>query len=138
MDSKQKRIYSTKDIALAYITIVNPDSYTVEGQLEKSVIALRKVHYRHRDSLIPLDTYFPYYSIEKTVPIITKMKKVSSFITTNEIDKIVEYERVVQKETNIKPKIEEIICTGEKSQKIEKIQSELAIDKVKKLMVSKI
>ena len=38
MDKKVRKIYPTKDIVLAYVTTVNPDSYTVDGQLEKSVI----------------------------------------------------------------------------------------------------
>jgi len=135
MDKKSKRIYSTKDIVLAYVTTVNPDSYTIEGQLEKSIIALKKVHYRNKTTLIPIDTYFPYYSIEKTVPIITKMKKVSSFISTDTINKIVESEKNNQKTNIIEPKKEEIVYSQKDTQKIETINNELAIDKVKRLAV---
>ena len=135
MDKKVRKIYPTKDIVLAYVTTVNPDSYTVDGQLEKSVIALRKVHYRNKVALIPVDTYFPYYSVEKTVPIINKMKKVSSIITTSEIDKIVESEKKNQKINTAEPKKEEIHFTEKDSQKIEKISNELAIDKVKTLTI---
>jgi len=98
MEKKKNKIYTTKEIYLAYITTVDPDSYTIEGEIKKSVLALKKIKSKNTEMLIPIDENFPYYSIDEIFPITNKMKRATTFITTSEIELIVENEKRVQRE----------------------------------------
>jgi len=94
MEKRKLKLYATKNIFIAYITTVNPDSYTIEGQVTKSVLAVKKeMGNKSTNVLVPIDTYFPYYSIDKVCPISTKMNRVTAFITKEEIDFIIEKEK---------------------------------------------
>lgn len=135
MVKKSNRFYQTKDILLAYVTTVNPDSYTIEGQIVKTIIAFRKENYGKNIKLIPVDDNFMYYSVDRIVPISSKRKKASTFISSEEIDKIVEFEKENQQNLIINKSLKgiELLKNDEKT-KIDAISEELDINKVKKLV----
>ena len=76
MGKTHGKMYASKDIFLGYVTTVNPDSYTKEGEITKTIIALkvRKINKKEK-CLLPLYRNFPYYSIDATIPISQKRKR---------------------------------------------------------------
>ena len=140
MNKKQKnKIYATKDIVIAYITTINQDAYP-SGKLTQSVLAFRQIRNKKQTTLQPIDTYFPYYSIEKTIPIAMKMKRTTPFISTHEIQVIIENEKYIQMQDRIKPILTEPvqpIISGDKQFSITEqfhFTSEKENNKVKKLI----
>lgn len=135
MDRRNLKIYQTKDIYLGYVTTVNPDSYEVTEQITKTVLALKKQKFnKNQTILIPINTYFPYYSIDKTIPISMKMKRTGTFITSNEIDSIVEREKSIQRLTKTPVSTEYNNSKGKEIQIINAVEKEIEINKVKKLV----
>lgn len=91
----KKQIYATKDIFIAHITTINPDLST-KWKVIQSSLALKQVKIKKRKILLPVEQFFPYYSIDEVFPISTKMKRTSRFISNHEIRTIVENEKYLQ------------------------------------------
>ena len=135
MSKKKFKLYQTKNIYLAYVTTVNPDSYTIEGQLIKSVLALEsKKHGKKQTSMIPVNPYFPYYSINEVVPISKVLKQAGKLITLEQIEKTVEQAKRMQTQTK-KQTPNSIQLEDREDNKVNKIVEELDIQKSKKLIV---
>jgi len=119
MIKKQKnKIYPTKNIYIAHITTMNLDIST-KGKITQSALALKQVKIKNQKTLLPVDQFFPYYSIDEVFPISTKMKRTSPWITAHEIEMIVENEKYVQMQQRLQViKEKEEPLTQEKSTQI--------------------
>lgn len=135
MEKKNSKIYASKDILLGYVTTVNPDSYTIEGQIIKTVLPfkIKKVN-RNESRIVPLYTYFPYYSIDKTVPITEKMHHKNVLITSIEIDKIVEMEKKNQQNEIKDKQVNNSYYMMNDKEKVNRIENELDIQKIKRFV----
>ncbi len=99
---KRDKIYSTKNIFIAYIETINVDTYPNE-KIIQSVLAFKQIKSNDKKLLVPIDQYFPYYNIIKTFPISAKMKRVNPFISDHEIQMIVENEKYIQMQQRVQP-----------------------------------
>lgn len=137
MKQQNSKFYSTKKIYIAYITTIDTDAILPNERLVKNVMALKRTNNKNGKVLLPIDQFFPYYSIDLAVPISMKMKRTSSFISAREIHMIVEQERnlqikktkrtveenVVEQKIDINKKIsyEEEVLTIEDKSKVKKL-----------------
>lgn len=133
MGKTSGKMYASKEIFLGYVTTVNPDSYTKEGEVTKTVMALRlqKIN-KAEKRLLPLYKNFPYYSIDATVPISQKRKRNSMFISDSEINMIVESEKHLQQSEN--KNVMTLLNNHPENNtgKVNKIENELDIYKTKR------
>lgn len=132
MGKNNTKIYASKDILLGYVTTVNPDSYTIEGQVIKTILPFKIQRINRKEKrIVPLETYFPYYSIETTTPIVNKMSRKSAWITSNEIERIIKQEKTIQHKKNTKT-VSSVDIYMDNNKKVTKIENELDIYKTKR------
>ncbi len=133
MEKRNLTIYPTKSVFLGYVTTVNPDSYTLEGQFQKDVVIFKqKKNERNQTIYLPIDGTDRYYSIDQLVPIQERRRKHSFLMTSTELEKIKHWEKT---RLNSQPKKEEKLPTSIEQPMIPVIQEELEVNKVKKLVV---
>lgn len=131
-----KKRYQTKNIYIGYITMLDPDAESIEGQVKKGVLALQKQGYNQ--VFVPLQEHYPYYSIDYVIPISKKLKRVSTFITKQEIDAIIQVEGKQDLKKQIEQKTIEIdqkIMENEKQLEwIKQREVEITNQKTKRLV----